>query len=90
MAERELSPIFVAIAHEREERFEFVFARFPERVAVFASVSMTRPESVEISVFILVKLPERFAVAFCSTILMRPEREFTVPERAFCARESVK
>lgn len=87
VAEREVSPIFVARDVRSVEKFD---ETVPERV-------FTRPESVEISALVFVRLPERFAVTFCSTVLilherelMFPERVFTVPLMAFCARESVK
>gem|GEM_PF-4129472 len=80
VAEREVRPILVARDARSVEKLDDTV---PERV-------FTRPESVEISAFVFVILPERLAEIFCSTVLILHEREYTVPLIAFCARESVK
>lgn len=73
-----MSPIFVARDARSVEKLD---ETVPERV-------FTRPESVVTSVFVFVILPERFAVIFCSTVLILHERELMFPERVLTFPES--
>jgi hypothetical protein len=74
-AERAVSPILFATVPESERRSEFVVASDPERVAIFPIAVARLPERVPM-------LPE-------SVLILLPmfARE---PERASCARRSVK
>ncbi len=72
VAEREVSPIFVAIAHERDVKLD---ETVHEMVAILVSLAAVRPERVEIFPVAVA----RFVFVICSF----PERVFIAPERVF-------
>jgi hypothetical protein len=61
---------------------QILLATVPERVERLLLVVARDPESEKIFEFVAVRLPERVHIL--------PVSVFTVPERAFCARVSVK
>jgi hypothetical protein len=78
------------ILPESEAILAVLVAIRPDAESILFSAIETRPESEAIVLLVSTMLPERFAEIFCSTRSILPERVEIVPERAFCALESVK
>lgn len=91
-----IPPERVSTSELKFERVLFVATSPPERVFIAEVFCATIHESEEIVLTMPARLHEReFTVLsraerFALLVLRFPERVFTVPERASCAREAVK